>query len=59
MLSDRNNIIVMADEAHRTQYDALALNLRTGTPLITGEERTHEVLSGISLDNRRVIIMDF
>lgn len=50
----RSDIIVMVDEAHRTQYDTLALNMRnalpnaafiafTGTPLIVGEERTKEV----------------
>lgn len=44
----------MTDEAHRTQYDAFALNMRqalpnaafigfTGTPLMAGEERTREV----------------
>ncbi len=48
-LSDRSDIIVMTDEAHRSQYDTLALNMRralpnasfigfTGTPLISGEE---------------------
>lgn len=53
-LSDRRDIIVITDEAHRTQYDTLALNMRsalpeaaflgfTGTPLIAGEERTREV----------------
>jgi len=53
-LSDRSDIIVMTDEAHRTQYDALALNMRTGlpnasfiaftgTPLIVGEEKTRQV----------------
>jgi type I restriction enzyme R subunit len=53
-LSDRPDIIVLTDEAHRTQYDTLALNMRsglpnaiflafTGTPLIAGEERTREV----------------
>lgn len=54
-LSDRNNIIVMTDEAHRTQYATLALNMRnalpnarfigfTGTPLIAGaSEKTKEV----------------
>lgn len=54
-LSDRGDIIVMTDEAHRSQYDTLALNMRnalphaaflafTGTPLMTeGEERTREV----------------
>ncbi|HEY5991970.1 MAG TPA: type I restriction endonuclease subunit R, partial [Candidatus Udaeobacter sp.] len=54
LLSDRPDIIVLTDEAHRTQYDTLALNMRaalpnaiflafTGTPLIAGEERTREV----------------
>ena len=53
-LSDRRDIIVLTDEAHRSQYDTLALNMRTalpnalflaftGTPLIAGEERTREV----------------
>ena len=53
-LSDRSNIIVMTDEAHRSQYDTLALNMRnalpnaafigfTGTPLMAGEEKTKEV----------------
>ncbi len=54
VLSDRHDIIVLTDEAHRSQYDTLALNMRaslpkamflafTGTPLIAGEERTREV----------------
>ncbi len=55
VLSDRSDIIVMTDEAHRSQYDQLAANMRlalpnasfigfTGTPLIQGEEsRTREV----------------
>ncbi|MBF0339750.1 MAG: type I restriction endonuclease subunit R [Magnetococcales bacterium] len=53
-LSDRSDVIVLTDEAHRSQYDTLALNMRaslpkalflafTGTPLIAGEERTREV----------------
>jgi type I restriction enzyme R subunit len=53
-LCDRPDVIVLADEAHRSQYDTLALNMRaalpralfiafTGTPLIAGEERTKEV----------------
>lgn len=52
-LSDRDDIIVITDEAHRTQYDILALNMRTalpnasfigftGTPLIAGEEKTKD-----------------
>lgn len=54
VLSERNDIIVMVDEAHRTQYDRLAQNMRiampnasfigfTGTPLMAkGEEKTRE-----------------
>ena len=54
VLSDRSDIIVMVDEAHRTQYDRLAQNMRiampkssfigfTGTPLMAkGEEKTRE-----------------
>ena len=53
-LSDRDDIIVITDEAHRSQYDVFALNMRnalpnasfigfTGTPLIAGEEKTAEV----------------
>lgn len=54
-ISDRDDIIVITDEAHRSQYDVFALNMRnalphaaflgfTGTPLIAGEEeRTREV----------------
>lgn len=53
-LNDRSDIIVITDEAHRSQYDTLALNMRaalpnatflafTGTPLIAGEERTKDV----------------
>lgn len=32
LLSDRNDIIVIVDEAHRTQYKDLAENMRTGLP---------------------------
>ena len=32
ILSTRNNIIVIVDEAHRTQYKDLAENMRTGLP---------------------------
>jgi type I restriction enzyme R subunit len=53
-LTDRADVIVLTDEAHRSQYDTLALNMRaalpkamflafTGTPLIAGEERTRDV----------------
>jgi type I restriction enzyme R subunit len=55
VLSERSDVIVITDEAHRSQYDQLAANMRaalpnaafigfTGTPLIQGEEsRTREV----------------
>ncbi len=54
VLTDRADVIVLTDEAHRSQYDTLALNMRaampraiflafTGTPLIAGEKRTREV----------------
>jgi len=50
LLSERDDIIVITDEAHRSQYDTLAANMRaalpnasflgfTGTPLIEGEEQ--------------------
>ncbi|MEN9491573.1 MAG: hypothetical protein RJA63_2022 [Pseudomonadota bacterium] len=54
-VSNRSDVIVITDEAHRSQYDIFALNMRnalphagfigfTGTPLIKGEEeRTREV----------------
>ncbi|WP_295442104.1 type I restriction endonuclease subunit R [uncultured Thiodictyon sp.] len=32
LLSDRDDIIVIVDEAHRTQYKALAENMRAGLP---------------------------
>lgn len=32
VLSTRNNIVVIVDEAHRTQYKDLAENMRTGLP---------------------------
>ena len=54
ILSDRSDIIVITDEAHRSQYHTLALNMRTalpnaafiaftGTPLMAGEEKTKSV----------------
>ena len=57
VLSDRRNIIVVADEAHRTQYDlidGLARNLRdalpnaafmgfTGTPIETADQDTRAI----------------
>ena len=32
MLSERDDIIVIVDEAHRTQYKSLAENMRAGLP---------------------------
>lgn len=57
LLSDRRNIVVVADEAHRTQYDlidGLARNLRdalpnasfigfTGTPVEAGDRNTRAI----------------
>ena len=54
LLCDRPDVIVLTDEAHRSQYDTLALNMRaalpkalflafTGTPHSAGEERTKEI----------------
>lgn len=54
VVSERSDIIVITDEAHRSQYDTLAMNMRTslpnasflaftGTPLIIAEEKTREV----------------
>jgi type I restriction enzyme R subunit len=53
-LTDRKDIIVITDEAHRSQYDTFAMNMRnglpsaafigfTGTPLMVGEEKTKQV----------------
>ncbi|MFG1691360.1 type I restriction endonuclease subunit R [Gemmatimonadota bacterium] len=70
VLSERSDIIVFTDEAHRSQYDTLALNMRTalpnasflaftGTPLIAGEERTRDVFGDyISVYNFRQSIED-
>lgn len=52
--SNRDNIIVMTDEAHRSQYGTLALNMRkalpnasfigfTGTPLFSNDQITKQV----------------
>lgn len=69
-LSQRSDIIVIADEAHRSQYDTFALNMRnalpnagfigfTGTPLLAGEERTREEFGDyISIYNFRQSVED-
>jgi type I restriction enzyme R subunit len=70
VLSERDDIIVITDEAHRSQYDTLALNMRnalpnasflafTGTPLIIGEEKTRDVFGEyISIYNFRQSVED-
>lgn len=63
-ISEREDIIIMTDEAHRSQYDTFALNMRkalpkasfigfTGTPLMDrGEEKTRETFgSYVSIYN--------
>ncbi len=53
-LTDRDNIIVISDEAHRTQAGSLAVNMRkalpnasfigfTGTPLFTDDQLTRKI----------------
>ena len=71
VLSDRSDIIVITDEAHRSQYDTLALNMRralpnasmmgfTGTPLIDGQEQATREQFGeyVSIYNFRDAIQD-
>jgi type I restriction enzyme R subunit len=70
VLSDRDDVIVITDEAHRTQYDVLAQNMRkalpnaafmgfTGTPLVVGEELTRREFGDyVSIYNFRDAISD-
>ena len=70
VISERDDVIVITDEAHRTQYDILALNMRnalpnasflgfTGTPLIAAEERTREVFGDyVSIYNFAASVAD-
>ena len=70
VLSDRSDIIVITDESHRSQYDTLALNMRTalpnaafiaftGTPLIAGEEKTRQVFGDyVSIYNFKQSVED-
>jgi type I restriction enzyme R subunit len=69
-LSDRADVIVITDEAHRSQYDTLAMNMRralpnaaflgfTGTPLIAAEEKTRQVFGDyVSIYNFRQSVDD-
>jgi len=54
ILSDRSDVIVITDEAHRSQYGNFAMNMRqalpsagflafTGTPLMAEDEQTRDV----------------
>ncbi|AKB75076.1 Type I restriction-modification system, restriction subunit R [Methanosarcina lacustris Z-7289] len=70
LLSDRDDIIIIADEAHRIQYDTLAQNMKdalpnagfigfTGTPLIVGEEKTRDTFGDyVSIYNFKHSIAD-
>src|SRR5215210_8443928 len=70
VLSERDDVIVITDEAHRTQYDVLAQNMRaalpnaafmgfTGTPLVAGEELTRREFGDyVSVYNFRDAIAD-
>jgi type I restriction enzyme R subunit len=69
-LSDRDDVIVIADEAHRSQYDSFAGNMRTalpnagfigftGTPLLVGEQATRREFGDyISIYNFRQSVED-
>ncbi|MBI2487454.1 MAG: type I restriction endonuclease subunit R [Deltaproteobacteria bacterium] len=70
VLNKRSDIIVITDEAHRTQYDTLAMNMRTalpnaafiaftGTPLMVGEELTRKTFGDyISIYNFKQSVDD-
>lgn len=70
VLSERSDIIVITDEAHRSQYDTLAMNMRTalpkaafiaftGTPLMVGEELTKKTFGDyVSIYNFKQSIDD-
>jgi len=70
VVSERSDIIVITDEAHRSQYDIFAMNMRsalpnaafigfTGTPLMIGEEKTRQVFGDyVSIYNFQQSIED-
>lgn len=70
VISERDDLIVVVDEAHRTQYATLAMNMRvaipnasyiafTGTPLIAGDEVTKEVFGDyVSIYNFKESVND-
>lgn len=69
-LSERSDVIVITDEAHRSQYDTFAQNMRnalpsaafiafTGTPLMAGEEKTRQVFGEyVSIYNFQQSVQD-
>ena len=70
VLSRRDDIIVICDEAHRTQYGTLALNLRTAlpnasfiaftaTPLFVEDEKTRQIFGDyVSIYNFKQSVLD-
>jgi len=70
VLSRRDDIIVICDEAHRTQYGSLALNMRTAlpnasfiaftaTPLFVEDEKTRDVFGDyVSIYNFKQSVLD-
>ena len=71
IINERDDIIVMVDEAHRTQYWQLAANMRkvlpnaryiafTGTPLLKGDKITTQVFGDyVSIYNFAAAIKDW
>lgn len=69
-LSDRDDIIVICDEAHRTQYGQLAANIRdalpnatfvafTATPLFVEDEKTRQIFGDyVSIYNFKQSVED-
>jgi len=70
VLSRRDDIIVICDEAHRTQYGTLALNMRTAlpnasfiaftaTPLFVEDEKTRQIFGDyVSIYNFKQSVLD-
>lgn len=70
ILSERNDIVIICDEAHRTQYGDLALNMRTAlpnaayiaftaTPLFVEDEKTRDIFGDyVSIYNFKQSVLD-
>jgi len=70
VLSRRDDIIIICDEAHRTQYGTLALNMRTAlpnasfiaftaTPLFVEDEKTRQIFGDyVSIYNFKQSVLD-